>query len=118
ISMPGLPMKVGKSADMVWVRSTTLVKLLACVGLAVAAVAANPAAATPLKKRRRLKAARTVISHPATHMVSPSCRHTMLATVLRFCFAKWTLATGLLTQAVLSPRLSLQGISSVFDAHW
>src|SRR5258707_948808 len=71
ISMPGLPRKVGKSADMVWVRSTTLLKLLVSAAGAGTAAAANPVAAAPVKKLRRLKAARTFASHPATHIFSP-----------------------------------------------
>src|SRR5258708_31881352 len=75
ISMPGLPMKVGNSADMVWVRSTTLLKLLVSAAGAGAAATANPVAAAPVKKLRRLKAARTFASHPATH-ISRSEEHT------------------------------------------
>src|SRR5260370_18129165 len=71
ISMPGLPMKVGNSADIVWVRSTTLLKLLVSAAGAGTAAAANPVAAAPVKKLRRLKAARTFASHPATHIFSP-----------------------------------------------
>src|SRR5579859_4281887 len=67
--MPGLPMKVGKSGDMVWVRSITLVKLRGVsAATAGAPLAAKPAAAAPVKKPRRLKAARTACSHPATHI--------------------------------------------------
>src|SRR5215475_7996102 len=74
ISIPGTPKKVGKSADIVWVRSTTPVKLRgvwAAAGVAGAAdAAANPAASAPVrrKKPRRVSAWRTVSSHPGTHM--------------------------------------------------
>jgi hypothetical protein len=61
-------MKVGKSGDIVWVRSTTLLKLRVSAARAGAAVAANPVAAAPLKKLRLLKAARTLASQPATHI--------------------------------------------------
>src|SRR5258708_4420996 len=71
ISMPGLPMKVGNSADMVWVGSAALLQLLASAAGAGTAAAANPVAAAPVKKLRRLKAARTFASHPATHISSP-----------------------------------------------
>src|SRR5215471_18946464 len=95
-SIPGLPMKVGNSADMVWVRSTTLLKLLASDAFAGGAGATNPAAAAPLKKPRRLKAARTFASHPATHMFSPSHRHFRRK---QFWLPNLTMATGVLTQA-------------------
>src|SRR5258706_14126842 len=68
---PGLPMMVENSADMVWVRSPTLLKLRVSAGGAGTAAAANPVAAAPVKKLRRLKAARTFASHPATHISSP-----------------------------------------------
>src|SRR3954452_7518644 len=73
ISMPGLPLKVGNSGDMVWVRSTTVVKLF---GAAVAVppatpVAANPAAAADLMKPRRVTASLTARSHPAKHISFP-----------------------------------------------
>jgi hypothetical protein len=61
-------MKVGKSGDMVWVKSTTLLKLLLSAARAGTAVAANPVAAAALKKLRLLKASRTLASHPATHI--------------------------------------------------
>jgi hypothetical protein len=62
-------MKVGKSGDIVCVRSTTLLKLLDSAAGAGTAVAANPAAAAaPLKNPRLLKATRTMASHPATHI--------------------------------------------------
>src|SRR5260370_28874299 len=69
--MRGLPRKVGKSAVMVWVRSTTWLKLRFSAAGAGTAAAANPVAAAPVKKLRRLKAARTFASHPATHISSP-----------------------------------------------
>jgi hypothetical protein len=58
ISMPGTPKKVGKSADIVWVRSTTLLKLRCAVGWAWAGMpaAAKAAAVAPPKKPRRLSA--------------------------------------------------------------
>src|SRR3984893_1289548 len=70
--MPGLPKKVGKSADMVWVRSIALVKLRRGASAARQGAAANPAAAAPLKTPRRVSASRTACSHPVTHIVSPS----------------------------------------------
>src|SRR5580704_68101 len=70
--MPGLPLKVGNSGDMVWVRSTTVVKVLGAATAGPAtAVAANPVAAAPLKKPRRVNASRTARSHPATHISIP-----------------------------------------------
>src|SRR5262245_29850298 len=68
--MPGSPRKVGKSGDMVWVRSTTRVKArgAACASPVAAAVAAKLAAA-PLKKLRRDSACRTASWHPGTHML-------------------------------------------------
>ena len=67
-------MKVGKSGDMVWVRSTALVKLLvikllvikllASAATAGTAAAANPAAAAPVNRPRRLKAERTAADLP------------------------------------------------------
>src|SRR5712691_4160136 len=73
ISMPGLPLKVGNSGDMVWVRSTTVAKLLgaAIAALLITPVAAKPAAAVALTKPRRVTASRTARSHPAKHMSSP-----------------------------------------------
>src|SRR5580704_8129835 len=71
--MPGLPLKVGNSGDMVWVRSTTFVKLrgAAMATLPDTAVATNPAALARAKNPRRVIASRTARSHPATHIASP-----------------------------------------------
>src|SRR5437667_7124987 len=68
--MPGIPKKVGKSGDMVWVRSTTDLNWRGAASLAVGAtaLAAKPAAA-PLKNRRRVSAYRTISWHPGTHMM-------------------------------------------------
>src|SRR5215468_11196679 len=101
ISMPGLPRKVGKSGDMVWVRSTTLLKLLVSAAGAGTAVAANPAAAAPVKKPRLLKAARTFASQPATHIFSPFHRILICA---RLSLSNVALATGALTQAMVGAR--------------
>jgi predicted RecA/RadA family phage recombinase len=62
ISIPGTPKKVGKSGDMVWVKSTTEVKLRAGAAPAISgatAVAPKEAASAPLKKPRRESACRT-----------------------------------------------------------
>src|SRR5260370_1871281 len=75
-------MKGGTSGDMVWVRSTTLVKLLASAAGAGTEGAANPVAAAPVKKLRRLKAARTFASHPATHISSPVLLNLSLHAIL------------------------------------
>src|SRR4029077_3123373 len=70
--MPGLPLKVGNAGDMVWVRSTTVVKLFGAAIAGLATPAANPAvAAGALKKTRRVSAARTARSHPAKHIDHP-----------------------------------------------
>jgi hypothetical protein len=56
ISIPGTPKKVGKSGDMVWVRSTAEENLRAGAASAASgatAVAAKPAATAPVKKPRR-----------------------------------------------------------------
>ena len=71
ISMPGTPKKVGKSGDMVWVRSTVAVNLRAGAAAAMSgatAAAAKETAAAPLKKPRRESACRTASWHPGTHM--------------------------------------------------
>ena len=60
--MPGTPKKVGKSGDIVWVKSTTEVKLRAGAAPAISgaiAVAPKEAASAPLKKPRRESACRT-----------------------------------------------------------
>ncbi len=63
ISMPGTPKKVGKSGDMMWVKSTVPVNwrtvALACAMSGATAVAAKEAATAPLKKPRRESACRT-----------------------------------------------------------
>ena len=80
--MPGTPKKVGKSADIVCVRSTTLWKLRAAAAAGTAgawaaagaaAMAAKPAAAAPVvrKNPRRVSARCTVCSHPGTHIFEP-----------------------------------------------
>src|SRR5215813_6940321 len=94
ISIPGTPKKVGKSADMVWVKSTTPVKLrgvCAATGAAAAAdAAANPAASAPVRRKnpRRVSALRTVSSHPGTHMGAsfprPPSSHTSAKSGYRF----------------------------------
>src|SRR5260370_35108949 len=75
-------MKGGTSGDMVWVRSTTLLKLLASAAGAGTPAPANPVAAAPVKKLRRLKAARTFASHPATHISSPVLLNLSLHAIL------------------------------------
>jgi hypothetical protein len=95
-------MKVGKSGDIVCVRSTTLLKLLDSAARAGTAAAANPAATAPPKNPRLLKAARTLASHPATHIFV--CSAAILEIFVRLSLAGAAMATGALTQAAATVK--------------
>src|SRR5438552_16606284 len=71
MSMPGAPSKVGKSRDIVWVRSITDLNFRGAGALCAGgtAEATKPAAAAPLKNPRRLSARCMVSWHPGTHMM-------------------------------------------------
>ena len=75
-----------------------MVKLRVCAAHAGTATAATPVAAAPVKKLRLLKAARTLSSHPATHIFSPD---SSIPLRMQLSLPSAALATGALTQASL-----------------